>query len=111
MLTIRYGLRAADLLDKLVAPSDYDNVQVGALIVAAICGHPRETQPGNPTAFVWTDHIALASGISLRTAFAVSDVQTPQRHWLKSMEGKIRLMDIGGPRAAPADESDGRSHD
>jgi hypothetical protein len=98
-LTIRYGHRAADLLDTLVPSSVYDISQVAALILAGVCGHPRGDEPGEPLDFVWTDHLALVAGVSLRTAFEISDVKTPQRQWLRNLEGRVRVVDLGSDAA------------
>lgn len=91
-LTIRFGHRAADILDKLVPEPDYETAQVAALIVASVVGHPRGSEPGEPCEFVWSDHLALVTGISLRTAFEISDVKTRQPSWLKALEGQVRLV-------------------
>jgi hypothetical protein len=93
-LTIRFGHRAADLLDKLVSPTESERVQIASLLIAAVCGHPRGAEPGEPIDFVWSDHIALVAGISLRTAFEISDVKTPQRYWLRNMEGRVRVTGV-----------------
>jgi hypothetical protein len=87
-----------------VPPADHVVALAGGAVLAAVLGHPRNARgPGKEIDFIWSDHVALAGGLTLDDAMHVSRVPTKQPKWLHDVAGRIRVEttgDISGLRVA-----------
>jgi hypothetical protein len=90
-VVVRLGAKVPELLAERVPRESWDEVLAGALIVAALAGHPRQDPPGRPIRFIWTDHVALAAEQGSLVALSHSWVQTPQAEHLKQMSGRVHV--------------------
>jgi hypothetical protein len=93
-VTITLGAKVPPLLDEI--PTDrIDPVLAGALIIASIVGHPRQSPRGRPIRFVWTDHVALAFRSDPALALKHSWVRDPSADHIERLAGSIRLLAVG----------------
>src|SRR5215211_3562069 len=76
-VSIRVGDRVPAMLSEWVDRSEHNRVVAGGVLIAALSGHPCEEEPGGRISFVWTDHVAIAAGLSLNVAFEHSHVKRP----------------------------------
>jgi hypothetical protein len=89
-IEVRLGAKVPALL-KDIAFADPDCLVAGAVIIAALIGHPRKDPRGQPIKFVWTDHVSLASSGDPSRAMDHSWVRDPQAAHTRAMSGRMRL--------------------
>jgi hypothetical protein len=87
---VRLGAKVPTLLQE-IPHADHDCLIAGAVIIAALIGHPRKDPRGQPIKFVWTDHVALASSGDPSRAMDHSWVRDPQAGHTRAMAARMRL--------------------
>jgi hypothetical protein len=70
---------------------EHNRVVAGGALVAALSGHPCEEEPGGRISFVWTDHVAIASGLSLKVALRHSHVKRPRGAAIRAVARGARI--------------------
>ena len=83
-MSIRVGDRVPAMLSEWEDWSEHNRVVAGGALIAELAGHPCEKEPGGRISFVWTDHVAIAAGLSLNVAFDHSHVEAPSRRRYQS---------------------------
>jgi hypothetical protein len=98
-LDVPVGAAVSDYLEGAeVGSRERDGILAGALVLAALTGHPRVNGAGRPAEFVWSDHVALAHRGDASACWRYTRVREPLAEHVSELRGRVAVRVAAGDR-------------